>query len=60
MTSTTSNVTIGVASGPSARTSASITHSAEDQSFLYPTDTAGEKIINADKRTYNPDQWPEP
>lgn len=50
---------LGLGIGPGARLSASITHSYEDQIGKYPTDTAGRHVQNANKRRYNPQQWPE-
>lgn len=40
-------VEIDLAVGPSARATASITHSLEDQTRLHPADTAGRHVINA-------------
>ena len=54
-----SSLSIGVSSGPSARASATINHTAEDQAFNYPNDTAGRQLINQNKKLYNPDVWPE-
>lgn len=50
---------LGLGIGPGARLSASITHSYEDQIGKYPTDTAGRHVQNANKRRFNPQQWPE-
>lgn len=55
----TSSLTIGLSSGPSARASATIDHTPEDQIFRYPTDTAGRQLANQNKKLYNPDVWPE-
>lgn len=50
---------LGLGIGPGARLSASISHSYEDQIAKYPGDTAGRHVQNANKRRYNPQQWPE-
>lgn len=55
-----SSVSVGVSSGPSARSGATINHTAEDQSSKYTGDTAGRQVINAIKKAFNPDVWPEP
>ena len=55
-----SSIAVTVASGPSPRAFASITHTEASQKYLYPTDTAGEKVINYSKKRINPDVWPEP
>jgi hypothetical protein len=54
-----SSVTVSVASGPSPRSYASISHSQESQKFIYPTDTAGRQVVNASKKALDPDAWPE-
>ena len=54
-----SSVTLMLASGPSPRAYVSLTHSNESQLKSYPNDTAGEKVIHANKRTLNPDAWPQ-
>jgi len=53
------DMVMGLGVGPSARASASITHSYEDQLAKYPGDTAGRHVQNANKLKYNPQQWPE-
>jgi hypothetical protein len=53
------DMVIGLGIGPSARSSASITHSYEDQIAKHPGDTAGRHVQNANKLRYNPQQWPE-
>tara|TARA_R110000751_G_scaffold65483_2_gene133945 strand:+ start:304 stop:885 length:582 start_codon:yes stop_codon:yes gene_type:complete len=53
------DMVLGLGIGPSARSSASITHSYEDQIAKYPGDTAGRHVQNANKLKYNPQQWPE-
>ncbi|MEM8970950.1 MAG: hypothetical protein AAGD43_02645 [Pseudomonadota bacterium] len=50
---------MGLGIGPSARTSASVTHGYEDQITKYPGDTAGRHVQNATKRRFNPQSWPE-
>ena len=55
-----SSVSIGVSSGPSARTTATVNHSAEDQEFRFTGDTAGRQVIHAIKKVFNPDVWPQP
>lgn len=55
-----SEVSVMVGTGPPARAGANITHSAEDQIKKYPGDTAGRHVINAIKKSINPDVWPEP
>jgi hypothetical protein len=50
---------LGLGIGPSARASASITHSYEDQVSKYPQDTAGRHVQNAINRVFNAQQWPE-
>lgn len=55
----THDMVLGLGVGPSARASASITHSYEDQIAQYPGDTAGRHVQNANKRRFNPQQWPE-
>jgi hypothetical protein len=55
-----SAVSVGVSSGPSARSGATINHTAEDQAFKFPGDTAGRQVINAIKKAFNPDVWPKP
>tara|TARA_R110000851_G_scaffold168602_2_gene314479 strand:- start:436 stop:1026 length:591 start_codon:yes stop_codon:yes gene_type:complete len=54
-----SSITLVLASGPSPRAYVSLTHSNETQLKAYPTDTAGEKVVHANKRTLNPDAWPQ-
>lgn len=54
-----SSLTVGISSGPSARASATINHTPEDQVFKYPNDTAGRQLVNQNKKLYNPDVWPE-
>lgn len=53
------DMVMGLGVGPSARASASITHSYEDQIANYPGDTAGRHVQNANKRRFNPQNWPE-
>jgi len=53
------DMVLGLGVGPSARASASITHSFEAQSASFPGDTAGRHVQNANKLRYNPQQWPE-
>ncbi|HDZ80720.1 MAG TPA: hypothetical protein ENH56_05680 [Roseobacter sp.] len=53
------DMVLGLGVGPSARASASITHSYEDQIAKYPGDTAGRHVQNANKLKFNPQQWPE-
>lgn len=48
---------LGLGIGPSARASASITHSYEDQIANFPGDTAGRHVQNADKLRSNPQTW---
>lgn len=55
-----SSVVVNIASGPSPRAFAAVTHTAESQKFYYPLDTAGEKVISYSKKLVNPDAWPEP
>ena len=50
----------GVASGPSARSKASIVHSYEDQISKYPTDELMRHTIYARSRANNPPIFPEP
>lgn len=50
---------VGIASGPSARSTGSITHSLESQEKEYPGDTAGRHTINNRARV-EALQWPEP
>lgn len=51
------DMVLGLGIGPSARASASITHSYEDQIAKYPGDTAGRHVQNADKLRSNPQTW---
>jgi len=53
------DMVLGLGVGPSARASASITHSYEDQITKFPGDTAGRHVQNASKLRFNPQQWPE-
>ncbi|MGR3509421.1 MAG: hypothetical protein ACU0CQ_00875, partial [Sulfitobacter sp.] len=53
------DMVLGLGIGPSARASASITHSYEDQIAKYPGDTAGRHVQKANKLRFNPQQWPE-
>ncbi|MGR3605331.1 hypothetical protein [Sulfitobacter sp.] len=53
------DMVLGLGIGPSARSSASITHSYEDQIAKYPGDTAGRHVQKANKLRFNPQQWPE-
>ena len=55
----THDMVLGLGIGPSARASASITHSYEAQLADFPGDTAGRHVQNANKLRYNPQQWPE-
>lgn len=51
---------LGLGTGPSARSRASIEHNYEDQIAAYPGDTAGRHVQNALKHAANPRLWPEP
>jgi hypothetical protein len=53
------DMVLGLGTGPSARSAASVTHSYEAQIAQYPTDTAGRHVQNANKHLYNPQRWPE-
>jgi len=53
------DMVLGLGIGPSARSSASITHSYEDQIAKFPGDTAGRHVQNANKLQFNRQQWPE-
>ena len=53
------DLVLGLGIGPSARASASITHSYEDQIGSFPGDTAGRMVQTANRLRYNPQQWPE-
>lgn len=55
-----SSISITVASGPSPRSNTSLVHSNESQLIKFPNDTAGEMVVNYNKRAVNPDAWPEP
>jgi len=52
-------LTIGMTTGPDYRTSAAIHHSHEDQSRLYPGDTAGKRLMLANARAEKT-LWPAP
>lgn len=54
------SLSYGVASGPSARSKATISHSYEDQISKYPTDTLMRHTIYAKARANNPAIFPEP
>jgi len=53
------DMVLGVGVGPSARSSAAITHGYEDQIFKFPGDTAGRHVQNASRNKFNPKSWPE-
>jgi hypothetical protein len=53
------DLSLGLGVGPSARSTASITHGPEDQSTKFPGDTFGRHFINAEKELFNPPVWPE-
>lgn len=52
-------LTLGLATGPGYRSMAAISHSHEDQSRRYPSDTAGRRLILANARAEKT-LWPEP
>ena len=51
------DMVLGLGIGPSARASASITHSYEDQIANYAGDTAGRHVQTANRLRYNPQTW---
>jgi hypothetical protein len=53
------DMVLGLGVGPSARTSASITHNYEAQLAEFPGDTAGRHVQTANRLKYNPQTWPE-
>lgn len=53
------DMVLGLGVGPSARSSASITHGYEDQITNFPVDTAGRHVQNASRNKFNPKSWPE-
>jgi hypothetical protein len=53
------DMVLGLGIGPSARSSASITHSREDQIEKFPGDEAGRHVQTANKKLANPEEWPE-
>ncbi len=55
----THDMVMGLGIGPSARASASITHSYEDQIAKFPGDTAGRHVQAANRQRFNPRTWPE-
>lgn len=53
------DMVLGLGVGPSARSSASITHNYEDQIANFPGDTAGRMVQTANRLRFNPQNWPE-
>lgn len=53
------DMVMGLGIGPSARASASITHSYEDQIAKFTGDTGGRHVQAANRQRFNPRTWPE-
>lgn len=54
------SLSVGLASGPSARAKASVNHSVEDSAINFTGDTLMRHTLYIDKNLRNPKVWPEP